>query len=143
LILIEIIEVAELRKNLISKALTIGILLLFIGISITSNINAGALIEEKSDGIKKDSYNLFFCFIESGYVRHVITNITGFYLSYPFAICIGNIILNLTAFHQQPDETRLTIRRISDTWYFGCNVSVVLKGFIGKIQPTGSISGGF
>lgn len=132
-----------MRKNLISRVLVVGIILLFISISIASNINAGALNEEKSDEVTKYTFNLFFCFIESGYVRHENVIISGFNLSYPYSFCIGNIKLNLTAFDQQPDETRLTIRRISDTWYFGCNVSVVLKGFIGNIQPTGSVSGGF
>jgi hypothetical protein len=142
--LIYVVRGSEIMKSkLYCKVLAVGIIVFLINISITSIINAKTIVNINSDEETNDSHNYLFCFIESGYVRHEVINTNGLYFSYPLAFCIGSVILNLTAFHQQPDETRLTIKRISDTMYYGCNVSIILKGFIGKIQPTGSISGGF
>jgi len=132
-----------MKKEWVVKTLAVGIVVLLIGISFILNTNAMTLSDKKSIEITKDSFNHFFCFVESGYVNHENVIISGFNLSYPFSFCIGSIKLNLTAFHQQPEEIRLSIKHIFKTIYYEFNVSVTLKGFIGRIQPTGSVSAGF
>ena len=139
------------KMNKFKKNLTIIILLLFIGVvcssSINANINKASIDSDSVDNISEicglDDYNIYRnCFVKSGYVAHRNVNISGFYISTPTNFCIGNIKLDLKNFPGEPERVRLIILSFSGIKIYKNNISVSLKGFIGKVCPTGSIYAG-
>lgn len=123
------------------KKTGIAIVILLICLAFTPCIDAKfdktAFESESSESVH------LFSFVESGYVQHRNMNCSGIYFSYPFCFCIGSVKIDLSGFQGAPEEPRLTVKSISGTTTYEENVSVVLRGFIGRVQPTGHISGGF
>lgn len=140
------------KMNTFKKSLTVAMLLLFINVACSSSINANiskASVDSDSVdlsseicGLVDDNVHLI-CFVESGYVRHKNVNCSGFYISAPFNFCIGSVELELKGFRDAPEEPRLTIKSYSGKTINENNISVSLKGFIGRICPTGNIYSGF
>jgi len=135
------------------KGLAVAVILLFIGVAFAPSINANIsktsidseLVDLSSEICGLNDENVHsICFVESGYVRHKNVNISGFYAQYlPFFFCIGSVELDLIGFYDEPEEPRLTIKSISGKTIYENNISVSLKGFIGRVCPTGSIYSGF
>jgi len=108
-------------------------------ISVDSN-----LVELNSEICRLENHSVHhLCFVESGNVRHKNVNCRGFYISAPFNFCIGCVELDLVAFPFEPEEPRLIIKSISGKTIYEDNISVSLKGFIGKVCATGSVFSGF
>ena len=137
---------------MIRKGLAVAVILLFIGVafapSINANISKASVDSDSVDlsseicGLVVDGVHLI-CFVESGYVRHKNVTCSGFYIGAPFNFCIGSVELELKGFRDAPEEPRLTIKSYSGKTIYENNISVSLKGFIGRVCPTGSIYSGY
>ena len=123
------------------KKTCIAIVILSIFIAFTPCIDARynktALECESSESVH------LFSFVESGYVQHRNFDYKGIGISFPFCFYIGRVEIDLLVFDSYPEESRLTVKSITGTTTYMENISVVLKGFIGWVQPTGHISDGF
>jgi len=140
------------KMNTFKKSLIVLILLLIISAACSSSINANiskASVDSDSVDLSSEICGLddenvhLICFVESGYARHKNVNCSGFYISAPFNFCIGSVELDLIGFYDEPEEPRLTIKSFSGKTIYENNISVSLKGFIGRVCPTGSIYSGF
>jgi len=142
------------KMNTFKKSLTAAIILLFISVACSSTINADirkASVDSDSVDLSSEICGLddeneaihLICFVESGYVEHKNVNCSGFYISAPFNFCIGSVELELKGFPGEPERIRLILLSFSGTKTYRNNISVSLKGFIGRVCPTGSIYSGF
>jgi hypothetical protein len=82
------------------------------------------------------------CFVKSGYVSHKNVVCKGLYFTAPINFCIGDVELTLKNFPGEPERTRLFILSLSGNKIYKNNISVSLKGFFGKVCPSGSIYSG-
>ena len=80
------------------------------------------------------------CFIESNDVQHKHLRHSALYLSYPFCFGIGVFSIDLIG---EDNEERIKITNIFDTKSYTMDVNVLVRGFIGRINPSGSVSEGF
>ena len=128
------------------KIITLGIMLLFIGMAISSS--TGTINEKKKEYDESifDNCQLgndfvhMICFIESNDVQHKQLRHSALYLPYPICFGIGVFSIDLIG---EDNEERIKITNLIGTKSYTVDVNVLVRGFIGRINPSGSVSGGF
>ncbi len=137
------------------KCLTIGIILLFIGLMVVPCINANSCKTSSDELVtfttgrhrldNEDGISYKFCIVKSGDVQH--RNYQGRFYGIPISnpeirqYGIGTFQLDLLGWNND-SEMRLKIAQFLITDFYYQDVRIYAKTFVGCFQPTGDLSGG-